>query len=230
MIKPSRQMKREADRAFKRFEAKGCHRCGKEPIAGLLEALLRNPAGTLSAVHASCARKDDAVLAVGTFIATTPTHIEDDRQWFEGNPSRLARLRRPFDAGETRLLANHAYIAELKQSGKSPHSDRMREVLRNADPSRVAILVLRKAPGVRLRFVTFLDRDFDEVTVEAIESAGADLIADVCTELPTEGEYLRNLFDVQLLEFSAIAARTTGNPSIADVARAVGESRSATWH
>jgi hypothetical protein len=230
MIKPSRQMKREADRAFKRFEAKGCHRCGKGPIAGLLEALLRNPAGTLSAVHASCARKGDAVLAVGTFVATTPKHIADDRQWFEANPSRLARLRVPFDAGETKLLLNHAYLAELKQSGQSSFSDRMREILRKTDPSRVAILVVRKAPGIRLRSITILDRGFDEVTAETIEAVGAGLLTDNDTEVPAEVEYLRNLFDVQLLEVSAIAAHTTGKPSLADVARAVGESRFATWH
>ena len=230
MIKPTRPMKREADRAFKRFDMGGCSRCGKGPIPGSMEALLSGNGGKLRVVHLRCVRSHDTVVATGAFVATSSAHIEGDRKWFEVNPTRVARIRWPVD-GEVQLLVNHARLAELKRSGQSSHSDRLSELLRAATPSQVAIIVLRKAPGARQRLVLFLDRNFDEVTVEAIESAGASLLSKFSSdELPTESEYLRNLLEIQLLEVSEINARATGKPSIIDIARAVGESRSATRH
>jgi hypothetical protein len=127
MTKPDRQLKREADRAFKRFDDRGCCRCGKQPTPGVLEALVRGTGRRLRAIHTHCVRTEDTVLAAGAFVAKVSPHLADDRQWFEANPSRLARLRRPFDAGETNLLVNHAHLAELKQSGQSTYSDRLRE-------------------------------------------------------------------------------------------------------
>jgi hypothetical protein len=230
MIKPTRHMKRDADRAFKRFDASGCIRCGKGPILGVMQALLSGIGGKLRLVHLCCVRSDDTVIGTGAFVATGRAHIEGDRQWFEANPSRVARLRWPVD-GEVQLLVNHARLVELKQSGQSPCSDRQCELLRAASPSQVAILVLRKSLGVRMRQITFLDCAFEEVTVEAVESAGNSLLSDAAScELPTESEYLRNLAEIHLLEVSESIARMTGKPSITDIARAIGESRSSTRH
>lgn len=223
MAKPSRSVKREADRAFQRFNERGCCRCGHKPMPGVLEVLVRGPGRTLLAIHKKCAHENERVLSVATFLADDP-HIARDRKWFDANPSRLARLRKPYDSTEIQLLLNRERLAELRQFGEAPQSDATVEALRKAKPEQIAVLVVRRAEGVRLRFVTTIKCDVDTVPLDVTEELGAALLAQhVGLEIPTREQFIRHSVEAQSMELSHIASAITGMPSVSDVARAAGE-------
>ena len=225
MIKTTRKMKREADRAFHRLSTKGCCRCGHKPMPGLLEVLVRGPGQHLLAIHEKCSRKDDMVLATGVFVAKSP-QVENDRQWFEENPMRVARLRRPYDAAEIKLLISHGRLSELRKYGESPNADDLAEMVHSVSPEQIAIVVVQRTQGVRLRFILFLKRDINSVPVDVIEELGASLLAEhIGLKIPAVEQYARDIAEAQLMELSEIASAQTGKPSMVDIARAAGKAR-----
>jgi hypothetical protein len=142
--------------AQRRFERRGCARCGVKPYHGIVA--VTEAAG---AVCGACLRPRDQIIAsIGIFDTDTP--MESDRLFFLENPGVGHRVRRVWP-GE---------IAELKAKAIVGAAQRgVPAVIRTG----TEVIVIQYAPGNRVRCPVTLD-GLDDA---AREVAVADTVAGV---------------------------------------------------